>query len=318
MKKLSLLTTLFLIITRFQINAQEISADFPFESKFINVLGSKMHYVDEYADKGQTGELTFLFLHGNPTSSYLWRNIIPYVKTHGRAVAPDLIGMGKSDKPVLGYTFQDHSRYLEEFIRLLDLKNVVLVVHDWGSALGFHYASRHEDNIKGIVFMEALTKPMLWKDANFMERMLFNRMRNEKKGHKMIAENNFFLKNILFKFATIRKFSDQEKAYYNAPYPTVESRKPIRVWPQEIPIDGTPRRNFEMASAYSKWLRSTRKPMLMLYASPGMIIKKKEVKQMAMEFQNLKQVHVGKGRHYIQEDHPHEIGTAIDHWTKSL
>lgn len=318
MNKLLTFIAMLLFLNTYPARGQEISADFSFKSNYIKVFDSNMHYVDEYKDNTNPEQLTFLFLHGNPTSSYLWRNIIPYVKDHGRALAPDLIGMGKSDKPALDYTFQDHSRYLKEFIRLMDLKNVVLVVHDWGSALGFHYAARYEEKIKGIVFMEALTRPMQWKEANMMERMLFKRMRKEEKGHKMIAENNFFIKTILFKIGTKRKLTEREKEFYAAPYPTVESRKPIKVWPQEIPIEGNPERNFTIVNEYARWLRSTETPMLMLYASPGMIIKKKEVERMRRELKNLKQVHVGKGMHYIQEDHPHEIGRAIDLWAEKL
>jgi len=151
---------------------KEISAKFPFESKFIEVKGSKMHYIDE----GEGDPI--LFLHGNPTSSYLWRNIIPYTKPLGRCIAPDLIGMGKSDKPDIAYGFQDSYEYLEEFIVALGLKNITLVIHDWGSGLGFHYANMHRDNIKGIVFMEAMVKPLAWKTLpSFSLRMAFRMMR---------------------------------------------------------------------------------------------------------------------------------------------
>lgn len=295
--------------------AQEISADFPYTSKYMDVLGSNMHYIEEYEDSSNPNQLTFLFLHGNPTSSYLWRNIIPYVKEQGKAVAVDLIGMGKSDKPQLDYTFQDHYQYLSEFIRLKNLKNIVLVIHDWGSGLGFNYAAQHEENIKGIVFMEAITKPLTWKEAILVERIIFKRFRNDKKGHKMIAENNFFIKNILFKLGTKRKLTPTEKAYYNAPYPTVESRKPIAVWPKEIPIEGTPKRNFDVVSNYAKWLEETEIPKLLLYAKPGMILKKDEVERIKNSYKNLQAIYIGKGKHYVQEDHPHEIGEAIILWT---
>ena len=294
--------------------AQPISPDFPFPSKYLEVEGSKMHYVEEYADASKPDRPTFLFLHGNPTSSYLWRNVIPYVKDHGAAVAVDLIGMGKSDKPDIDYTYQDHYRYLEGFIQKKGLRNIVLVIHDWGSGLGFHYARQNEENVRGIVFMEAITRTIDWKEATLMERFLFKRFRHERKGHKMIAENNFFIKKFLFKFGTGRKLSKAEKAYYAAPYPTVESRKPVRVWPKEIPIEGTPQRNFDVVSGYAEWLKETELPKLLLYAKPGMIIKKSEVERLQVELKNLEAVYVGKGKHYIQEDHPHEIGRAIEEW----
>ncbi len=313
MKKLPLtIGASFLIITLTM--AQNISSDFPYESKYLNVLDSRMHYIDEYRDTTDPDQLTFLFLHGNPTSSYLWRNIIPYVKDHGRAVAPDLIGMGKSDKPDIDYSFHDHIQYLEKFIQQLELENIVLVVHDWGSALGFNYASLHENNIKGIVFMEALTKPMRWKDTGLMAKFIFKRFRDDKKGHKMIAEKNMFIKLILFKVGVKRKLTKEEKAYYAASYPTIESRKPIEVWPKEIPIDGFPEENHAIVSRYAKWLQETNIPMLLLHAKPGMIIKKKDVNRLAQEIQDITTVYIGKGKHYIQEDQPHNIGQAISKW----
>ncbi|MEM6802042.1 MAG: haloalkane dehalogenase [Bacteroidota bacterium] len=307
-----------LLILSPMIYAQDISSEFPYESKYIEVLGSQMHYVEEYKDDSNPEQLTFLFLHGNPTSNYLWRNIIPYVEGIGSAIAPDLIGMGKSAKPNLEYSFQDHARYLEEFIRKKQLKNIVLVLHDWGSGLGFHYAARNEHNIEALVFMEAVTKPLSWKDANFLERILFKRFRDEEKGQKMIAENNFFIEKFLFKVGIKRKLTEQEKAVYSAPYPTVESRKPIRVWPKEIPFEGSSEKNYAAIYSYSQWLGKSSLPKLLLYAKPGMILKKKEVERIQRDYKELEAVYVGKGKHYIQEDHPHAIGRAIKTWAEKL
>lgn len=301
------------IITGF---AQEISAAFPFESKYQEVFGSKMHYVDEYKNAENPDQVTFLFLHGNPTSSYLWRNIIPYVKDDGRAIAVDLIGMGKSGKPDIDYTFADHVKYLDEFIAQKQLKNIVLVLHDWGSGLGFNYAYRHQDNVKGIIFMEAVTKALSWEDASFSERILFKRFRDEEKGHKMIAVNNFFIEKFLFKIGTVRTLTEEEKQHYSDPYPTEASRKPIKTWPKEIPFDGVTARNYKAINAYSEWLKETTLPKLLLYAKPGMIIQKKEVEIIQNEMKNLDAQYVGKGKHYIQEDVPHEIGNAIQQWVR--
>lgn len=294
--------------------AQGISSDFPFESKYQDVLNSKMHYVEEYADANNPDQLTFLFIHGNPTSSYLWRNIIPYVKGEGKAVAVDLIGMGKSGKPTIDYTFSDHANYLDEFIAQKNLKNIVLVLHDWGSGLGFNYAHHHQENVRGIIFMEAVTKALEWDDASFTEKILFKRFRDEEKGHKMIAENNFFIEKFLFKIGTVRKLTDVEKEHYSAPYPTVESRKPVREWPKEIPFEGKEARNYKAINGYSEWLKETDLPKLLLYAKPGVIIQKKQVEKIQSEMKNLEAVYVGKGKHYIQEDVPHEIGAAIKQW----
>jgi len=315
--KFIIVVILFVMIVNVS-KAQSISPDFPFASRYENVLDSKIHYIEEYGNNQDPEQLTFLFLHGNPTSSYLWRNIIPYVKDYGRAIAPDLIGMGKSGKPAIDYTFQDHSLYLEKFIEQRQLNNIILVVHDWGSGLGFHYANRHRYKIKGIVFMEAIVRPLGWDEANFFERALFKRFRKQKQGHKMIAENNFFIKKFLFIFGTKRRFTKEEKQQYLAPYPTAESRKPIAVWPKEIPFDGSPDRVYQLVDSYATWLKQSEVPKLLLYAKPGMIIKKNEVERMEKEFTNLSSVYIGKGMHYVQEDHPHEIGKAIEEWVIEL
>ncbi|PCJ63613.1 MAG: haloalkane dehalogenase [Bacteroidetes bacterium] len=316
---MKIITTITLsILSIVNVMAQKISSDFPYESKYIEVHGSKMHYIEEYTDSSDTDQLTFLFLHGNPTSNYLWRNIIPYVKGKGKVIAPDLIGMGKSDKPDIDYTYQDHIKYLDAFIIQKDLKNIVLVLHDWGSALGFNYAATHEDNIKGIVFMEAMTKAPKWEDGSFFERVLFKRLRDDKKGYKMTAEKNFFVNTFLFKVGTKRKLTKEEKAYYLAPYPTVATRKPLAVWPKELPFSGTPQRNHLIFETYATWLKSTTIPKLLLYAKPGVIIKKKDVERIQQEYQNIETVFIGKGKHYIQEDHPHEIGKAIKDWSIKL
>lgn len=285
-----------------------ISPDFPFDSKYIEVLGSKMFYIDE-------GEGTpFLFLHGNPTSSYLWRNIIPHVLPHGRAIAMDLIGMGKSEKPELNYTFQDHAKYVDEFIKQLGLKNIVLVIHDWGSALGFYYAQRHERNVKAIAFMEAIVRPInSWKEMPLIARFMFKRFRDPVKGHKMIVKNNFFIEKVLPNFM-VRKLSSQEMNDYRQPYPDEKSRKPLFVWPNEIPIAGHPKRNHDLVAGYYEWLKKSELPKLLLWAKPGAIIKEKDIPRLESEIRNLTSVFVGKGKHYLQEDCPQQIGEAIVDW----
>ncbi|MFQ5400597.1 MAG: haloalkane dehalogenase [Anaerolineae bacterium] len=292
--------------------AETISADFPFESCYLEVFGSRMHYIDE----GEGDPI--LFLHGNPTSSYLWRNVIPHLTPYGRCLAVDLIGMGKSDKPNLDYRFVTHSRYLEAFIEQLGLKNVALVLHDWGSGLGFHYARRHEDNIKGIAFMEAITRPSRWADAPLMMRLLFKRFRHPKKGWRMNAKKNFFVRRMLPMMVS-RKLTAAEKAAYTAPYPDEQSRKPVTVWPREIPFDGEPADVHEIVSAYHAWLQTSHLPKLLLWAKPGAIIAgETAARQIQSEFPQTEAVFVGKGRHYIQEDHPHEIGRAIVDWYQKL
>ncbi len=310
-----LFSYLTLIISLSSVQAQPISSDFNFEPKYLEVLGSKMHYIDEYLNENDTLQPTFLFLHGVPTSSYLWRNVIPYVEPYGRAIAVDLIGMGKSDKPDIDYTFLDQSKYLDGFIEKLDIHNVILVLHDWGSALGFYYAHRHPDNVKGIVFMEAVYKTSKWKNMKLIPKIFFRKLRDPVKGPRMVGERNFFLKKGL-PFGTKRKLTKKEKAYYNAPYPTIASRKALVVWPTQIPIDKDPEEVHQIISEYGEWLKKSNIPKLLLYAKPGMIIKKDKVQKIRNTFRNTSLKYVGKGKHFIQEDRPHEIGKAIQQWVR--
>lgn len=314
----TLLTLAVLIISIISVKAQNISSDFPYESKYMDVFGAKMHYIEEYTDESNPDQLTFLFLHGNLTSNYLWRNIIPYVKGEGRAVAPDLIGMGKSDKPEIDYTFKDHIKYLDEFIRQMKTDKIILVIHDWGSALGFHYAHRNEDKIKGIVFMEAVTEPITKENSTLLQKMVFKKIRDDEKGHKMIVDDNYFIENIVYKMGTSRKLTDKEKAYYGEPFKTKESRKMIHAFAKEIPYEGPAHKNYKIIHSYSEWLKETNIPKLFLYATPGMVAGKKQVKKIKSEMKNLKAVYVGKGKHYIQEDAPHEIGKSLKSWVQGL
>jgi len=287
---------------------QEISAAFPFESKFVDLLGSRMHYVEE-----GSGD-PVLFLHGNPTSSYLWRNIIPHISPIGRCIAPDLIGMGKSDKPDLDYGFFDHSRYVEGFIETLGLRNITLVIHDWGSALGFHYARRHEGNVKGIAFMEAIVRPVTWDEWPEQARQMFQAFRTPGTGEQMIMEQNMFVEAVL-PGAILRKLSPEEMDRYREPYPTPASRKPLWRWPNEIPIDGQPPNVRDAVQAYSEWLGRSQTPKLLLYAQPGAILRNL-VGWCRQSIANLKAVEVGPGAHFLQEDDPHGIGEAIAAWMR--
>ncbi len=284
-----------------------ISAAFPFVSKFIDIHGSKMHYIDE--GKGDP----VLFLHGNPTSSYLWRNVVPHLNNNARCIAPDLIGMGKSDKPNIPYKFVDHYDYIKTFIEKLELKNITLVIHDWGSALGFHYAFEHQKNIKGIAFMEGIYMPAKWKSIPNVMKRVFKMMRTPFLGWLMINVGNIFIKKLL-PSAIIRKLSKEELDAYAEPYPTISSRKPLRVWPTEIPFDGTPKNMHKIVTSYHNWLKETRLPKLLLYAYPGLLIRKKDVLWIQDNFSNTKTVSVGKGLHYIQEDNPDIIGSELAKW----
>lgn len=287
-----------------------ISAEFPYESNYQEILDSKIHYVDVGDRKSNH---TFLLLHGNPTSSYLWRNIIPYLSDQARVIAPDLIGMGKSGKPDIDYTLQDHVAYMDEFIQKMDLKNIILVIQDWGSGIGFHYARRHPDNVKGVVFFEAIIRPIEWSDANLVEKFIFKRFRHPKKGHKMIVEKNFFVEKFI-PMMSGRKLTEEEMNHYRAPYLKKEDRKPIRVWPTQIAIGGAPEFSTQVIQQYYEYNPTTTIPKLMFHVKPGMIIKKKEAEQIKSTWQNLETVFLGKGKHYLQEQYPHEIGAGIADW----
>ncbi len=291
---------------------QEISADFPFESHYVDVLGSKMHYVDE----GEGDPI--LFLHGNPTSSYLWRNVIPHLTSLGRAIAPDLIGMGKSDKPDIEYRFVDHVKYVDGFIEALGLKNITLVIHDWGSGLGFHYAHRNDTNIKCIAFMESILMPIPnWDMMPEQMRDVFKNLRNPEVGYDMVVNQNFFVEQLL-PMAIVRQLTEEEMNKYREPYLEPSSRKPLWVWPNEIPIEGEPADVTEIVGAYNQWLQQTELPKLMLYGNPGAIITEPIVEWAKQNLKNLSTVDIGDGVHYLQEDHPHEIGSEIAEWYKKL
>ncbi|MBT6441927.1 MAG: haloalkane dehalogenase [Alphaproteobacteria bacterium] len=288
-----------------------ISANFPYASQYVDVAGEKIHYVE----KGEGDPV--LFLHGNPTSSYLWRNIMPYAaKTH-RAIAMDLIGMGKSARPDLAYRFSDHVTFVDGFIEAMGLKNVTLVVHDWGSGLGFHYARRHAENVRGIAFMEAIMRPVGWTDFPPGYRTGFKIMRTPVLGWMMISVMNAFIEKIL-PSAINRTLTKEEHDYYRSAFPTIRSRRPVRQWPREIPIEGRPADVHQAVSAYNKWLTETDLPMLLCHATPGGLTTAPMVNWCRENLTNLTTADIGRGTHYVQEDNPHGIGEALETWLAGL
>ncbi|MEX2583098.1 MAG: haloalkane dehalogenase [Gemmatimonadota bacterium] len=285
-----------------------ISADFPFESRYVDVLGSRMHYVDEGA-----GDV-ILFLHGNPTSAYLWRNIIPYVTEEHRAIAVDLIGMGLSEKPDLAYTYQDHSRYLRAFITALELEDITLVIHDWGSVLGFEYAMNNEDDVVGIAFMEAIIPPRFPSDEPMGG--VLGRFRGPE-GEELVLEQNLFVEQVL-PGSVVRGLTDEEMDYYRAPYPTAASRRPTLQWPRELPAAGEPPRNVELVTGIGEWMQETDIPMLHLWARPGALNNEDFAEAMVERVENIQSTFIGAGRHYVQEDQPEMIGRAIADWRRRI
>lgn len=293
-------------------DTDEISAAFPFESKFVDVHGAKMHYID--VGEGDP----ILFLHGNPTSSYLWRNIIPHLSSQGRCIAPDLIGMGKSDHPDIPYRYDDHYRYVSGFISALGIgSNLTLVIHDWGSALGFRWAHEHESGVKAIAFMEAMVRTMSLADLPGSLRVAFRMMRSPGIGWLMISVANIFVKKMLPDL-THAKMSPEALAYYAAAFPTVASRKAVRQWPAEVPLDGSPADNATVVEAYREWLTRTEVPKLLFHGNAGVAIKDAEVAWCRENLSNLEVVDLGDGIHFLQETHPEKIGRALSQWYAGL
>ena len=291
---------------------KNISAEFPFKSKYIAIHGSKIHYVEEGAGN------PILFLHGNPTSSYLWRNIIPYLTPYGHTIAMDLIGMGKSDKPDIEYRFFDHVKYVEGFIEKMGLRNVTLVIHDWGAALGFYYAMRHENNVKGLAFMEAILMPVpTWDEFPADFRQVFQAFRTPQVGWDMIVNQNMFVEQVL-PGAIVRKLTEEEMNHYRDPYIDPGSRKPAWRWPNELPIAGEPADVVEAINAYNQWLQNSALPKLLFYGTPGAIGPTPVVAWCRERLKNLKTVDVGKGIHFLQEDNPHLIGSELAMWYRNL
>ncbi|HUF76035.1 MAG TPA: haloalkane dehalogenase [Longimicrobiales bacterium] len=295
-------------VARAQQTGPAISADFPFESRYVEVLGSRMHYVDE-------GEgPTILFIHGNPTSSYLWRNVIPFVTDDYRGVAVDLIGMGRSDKPELAYTYQDHKRYLDAFIDALDLEDITFVIHDWGSVLGFHWAMEREDDVVGIAFMEAIIPPAFPR-AQPMGGAL-GRFRGPQ-GEQLVLQENQFVEQILAG-SVVRGLTEEEMDHYRAPYPTPESRLPTLQWPRELPAAGEPAGNVRVVTQIGEWMQRTDVPMLFLWARPGALNDEAFAQAMVERVENIQTQFIGEGRHYVQEDQPEMIGRTLADWRRRI
>jgi haloalkane dehalogenase len=285
-----------------------IPTDFPYDSHFVEVESSKMHYVE--VGSGDP----ILFLHGQPTSSYLWRNILPHLAPQGRAIAPDLIGFGRSDKPDIEYRFVDHARYIDGFIEALGLDRVTLVIHDWGSGLGFHWARRHAERVRGIAFLEAILAPIpSWDDFPAEMRDLFKGFRSPETGRALIIDQNVFIEQVL-PGSVARGLTEVEMERYREPFKDPASREPVYRWPNELPIDGEPADVTEIVGAYNAWLQETDVPKLLLHAEPGAIIRAPVVEWCKANLPELEVVHVGPGIHFLQEDNPDGIGKAVADW----
>jgi haloalkane dehalogenase len=283
--------------------SKPISAADTYERHRIALLETEISYVDTGA-----GE-PVVFLHGNPTSSYLWRNVIPHVEGVGRCLAPDLVGMGDSGAaPDGSYRFVDHARYIDAWFEALGLTNVTLVVHDWGSALGFYWAYRHPERVRGIAYMEAIVQPMTWEEWPNDARRIFQDLRSEA-GEEMVLESNFFIESILPSLV-LRDLTEEEMNVYRRPYlEPGESRRPTLTWPREIPINGEPEDVVSIVDDYSGWLAQSDVPKLFVNAEPGSIVTGSR-REFCRTWPNQEEVTV-RGAHFVQEDSPHEIGEAV-------
>jgi haloalkane dehalogenase len=279
----------------------------------VNVLGSTM----AYREAGNAEAPVALFLHGNPTSSYIWRNIIPLVAPTARCIAPDLIGFGQSGKPDIEYRFADHVRYLDAFLEEAGISSAFVVAQDWGTALAFHLAARKPDFIRGLAFMEFIWPMPTWEDFHADGRETFKKFRTPGLGEKMILEDNVFVEQVLPR-GIVRKLTNEEMSVYRAPFPTPKSRRPIWRFPNELPIAGEPAdvnstlEKAHRALAYSSY------PKLLFTGDPGALVSPTFAQSFAKRLKNLRVVQLGAGRHYLQEDHAEVIGANINEWLIGL
>ena len=287
-----------------------ISARDPHPRRRVHVAGTEISFVETGQGK------PIVFLHGNPTWSYLWRNIIPHVSDLGRCLAPDLVGMGQSGRsPTGSYRFTDHAACLDAWFDALGLStDVVFVVHDWGSALGFHRASRFPEQVSGIAYMEAIVQPRRWTDFPEGRDRAFRALRSLD-GERMIFEENFFVETILPK-SIMRRLSDEELSMYRKPFVTRDARKPTLEWSRELPIEGEPPEVVEIVERYAEWLAQSSVPKLFINAEPGALITGR-AREYCRSWLNQREVTV-KGIHYVQEDSPNDIGVALRAFIKEL
>ncbi|SDY58036.1 haloalkane dehalogenase [Modestobacter sp. DSM 44400] len=285
----------------------------PFPRSRIRIGEQEMAYVD--VGEGDP----IVFLHGNPTSSYLWRNVLPHVRHLGRCIAPDLIGMGESSKlpdPGPGtYSFATHARFLAEFLTAVEATDrVTLVLHDWGSGLGFDWASRHPDGVRGIAFTEAIVTPVTWADWPADATKVFQGMRSSA-GEQMVLDKNVFVERIL-PASVLRGLTPEAHDHYRAPFHERTDRWPTLEWPRQIPIENLPPDVHDVVDHYGRWLAGSEVPKLFINAEPGSILVGRQ-REVVRRWPALTEVTV-PGSHFVPEDAPDEIGQALARWIPTL
>ena len=285
-----------------------------YQKQFAQVMGKKIAYLE--AGSGEP----IVLLHGNPTSSFLWRNVIPELEGSGRVIVPDLIGHGDSEKlPATEgperYSFEVAYQYLDGLLTELGVRsNVTLVIHDWGSGLGFHWARNHPDAVRGIAYMEGIVCPVSWEDWPESARGIFKGFRSEK-GEDLVLNRNMFVEAVL-PSSVIRDLSEAEMAAYRAPFQTPDDRQPTLNWPRQIPIDGEPAHMVALVEDYGSFMATSDMPKLFINAEPGSILVG-PAREFCRSWPNQVEVTV-KGLHFIQEDSPAEIGQAIAAWLQAV
>lgn len=294
------------------IEESSISHEFPFESKYVSVLGSRIHYVED--GRGDP----VIFLHGIPTSCYLWRNIIPALTSSARCIAPDLIGMGKSDIPNIEYRVFDHINYIEAFIEALNLKNITFVLHGWGSVIGFDIAMRHPERIKGLAFLESHIRPVSnWSMVSLPVQEMAVVLSAPDGGYDVIMNSNYFVNKVL-PSGVLRRLTEKEMEYYRAPFLRPGACKPLWQYLQDLPLGDGPKDVEELITNYSKKLHLSNIPKLMMFAVPGFITTISTVEWARDNLPNLTLVDIGDALHYAQETCPVRIGVELKKWYKKL
>lgn len=275
----------------------------------VKVLDSTM----AYREAGEKDAPVALFLHGNPTSSYIWRKILPLVAPVAYCIAPDLIGFGQSGKPEIEYRFEDHVRYLDAFLEERGIPSAYIVAQDWGSGLAFHLAARRPEFVRGLAFMEFIRPMPSWSDFHPDQVATFKGFRTPGVGEEMILEKNLFVEGVL-PAATVRRFTEEEMEVYRAPFATPESRLPVLRFPRELPIEGEPAEVYAAIEAAHRALAESEYPKLLFAGDPGALISPAFAEGFVKGLKNCRLVKLSSGLHYLQEDHPEEIGNGVREW----
>ncbi|MEK3885551.1 haloalkane dehalogenase [Paenibacillus sp. PL2-23] len=287
-----------------------IGKEYPFESRYMTVNESQLHYIDVGC-----GE-PVVFLHGNPTWSYTFLNIISYIQASNRCVAVDLIGMGRSGKPDISYTFLEHVDYVTRFIEQLGLDRITLVAHDWGAAIGLHYAMNHSDKVKAVALLEpqALVPNATWSDFSPPEAQpLFQKLRDPEEGWPFMRDNSVFIEGMTNTIIN-RPISPEEHEHYREPFRKPEDRKPMWVFPNQIPIEGQPSEVVEAVNTRNAWFTASPIPKLLFYATPGCTVREPQLAWCRKHLPNLRLFDIGKGFHHLTEENPHAIGQELQRW----